>query len=344
MIFNSFNLKDKEVKNRIVFPPIVCIKWSENGEVSSKHLNHYEGVAKGGVGLIITEAVCISTTGKLAPSQLGIWSNDFIKGFSYIKDRVHKEEVPILAQIHHGGIKSITETPVVPSKLENMLGSVKELSIEEIKEIEKQFINAGIRMKKAGLDGVEIHGAHGYLISYFLHPDTNKREDEYGGNIENRSRIVSNIVKGIRKECGEDFIIGIRYGGLNPTVDEGIKLGRIFENLGCDILHISYGIKTDEDVNIPLEFKEYNSCVYVASEIKKNVNIPVIASNEISTFDRAKKLIDDNVVDFVSIGRSILSDYDFVNKIREGEIPNKCFKCKPCRWPDCTSRNYYKNN
>lgn len=344
MIFSNFNLKGRNIKSRIIFPPIVCVGWSKSGKITEKHLKHYGSVAKGGVGLIITEATSISPNAKLASSQLGIWSDEFIKGFSKLKDIVHKEEVPIVAQIHHGGIKSITETPVVPSEIEYSIIEAKKLNIEEIKEIEKQFIDAGIRIKKAGLDGVEIHCAHGYLLSYFLHPSTNKRDDEYGGNIENRSRIVTNIIKGIRESCGDDFIIGIRYGGLNPTVNEGIQLGKIFEKSGCDILHISYGISTNDNINIPDEFKGFNSYVYSSIEIKREVTIPVIASNEISTFERAKKLIDNEFIDFVSIGRGILADYNFVNKLKKSEEINKCFSCKPfCKWPDCNSRNYYKS-
>lgn len=341
MVFSNFKLKGINIKNRIVVPPMVCFNWDEDGKVTEKNINHYESIAKGGAGLIITEAVCVSPTGKLAPNQLEIWSDDFIEGYSKLNDAIYKENVPVIAQIHHAGAKSITEIPVAPSEIENV--KAKELSIEGIKEIEKQFIEGAIRIKKAGLNGVEIHGAHGYLLSYFLHPETNRRNDEYGGSIENRARIVTNIIKEIRNSCGDDFIIGVRYGGLNPKVDEGIKLGKLFEEAGCDILHISYGIDMSGEAVIPEDLKEFNASVYSAVKIKEKVNIPVIAANEISTYERTKKLIDNNLVDFVSIGRGILADYDFVNKIEKGEEPNKCFKCKPCKWPNCTSRNHYKS-
>jgi 2,4-dienoyl-CoA reductase-like NADH-dependent reductase (Old Yellow Enzyme family) len=243
MLFTQYNLKGRNIKNRIVFPPVVCMGWSKDAKVSQNHIEHYKAIAKGGVGLIITEATCITPTAKLAPTQLGMWSDEFIDGFSQIAKVCHDEGVPVMAQIHHGGIQSVSGQPVLPTEIKNADGTLKarELTIDEIKEIENQFVQAAVRVKKAGLDGIELHGAHGYLLSYFHSSNTNKRQDEYGGSIENRARLSVNVIKRIRKECGGDFIIGIRFGGASPSLEDCIALAKMFEEAGCDILHVSFG-------------------------------------------------------------------------------------------------------
>lgn len=335
MLFTSYNLKGKTIKNRIVFPPVVCTQWSFDSKVSEEHIEHYQSIAKGGVGLVIIEASCITPTAKLNTTQLGIWSDEFIEGFSQIARVCHEQSVPVMAQIHHGGMQSVSGQPVIPTEIKNSDGTIKarELTINEIKEIENQFVDAAIRIKKAGLDGIELHGAHGYLLSYFHSSNTNKRQDEYGGSVENRARLSVDIIKRIRNECGNDFIIGMRFGGASPTLEDGIKLAKLFEAVGCDILHVSFGASPKDVVTVPQEFSQFNSFIYTAIEIKKNVSIPVIAVNGISTLERAKILVDGGHVDFAAIAKDILADYDWANKVKNSNELSKCFQCKPmCQW------------
>jgi 2,4-dienoyl-CoA reductase-like NADH-dependent reductase (Old Yellow Enzyme family) len=312
--------------------------------MTREHLEHYRHVAHGGVGLIISEVTCVDAGARIDPSQLGIWSDEFIEGYRSLARICHEEGVPVMAQIHHGGVKSVTGTPVLPSKLtetgiaaagfehKGNAARARELETEEIAAIETQFINAAKRIKEAGLDGVEIHGAHGFLLSYFLSSITNKRQDEYGGVLENRARLVSNIIQAVRRECGEDFIIGVRYGGATPTLEDGISFGQIFEKAGCDILHISTGATHLDAVRVPEKYEEFTFPVYTAVEIKKHVSIPVIASNSVGTIDQAKILVNGGLVDFVAFARNILADYDWVQKTERGLEVNRCLHCKTCRW------------
>lgn len=337
MLFSEYKLKGVTAKNRIVFPPVVCMNWTDNNYVTQKNIDHYTSVARGGAGLIITEAVSIEPSARLHPTQIGAWDDSFIEGLSKIALAVHNEGVPIIAQIHHGGIQSYPGPKKVPSDIvAKIYGKDTQgyaLTIDEIKKIEQQFVDTAIRCQKAGMDGVELHGAHTYLLSYFLSDRTNKRTDEYGGSVENRARLPLDIIKRIRKECGEDFIIGIRYGGAMTSLEDGIAAGKMFEAAGCDYLHVSYGASPSERVEVPQEYSEWNSMVYTAIEIKKQVSIPVIAVNDIDTAERAHKLVDNGMVDFVALARPILADYEWPNKIKAGTEPVKCFKCKPsCRW------------
>jgi 2,4-dienoyl-CoA reductase-like NADH-dependent reductase (Old Yellow Enzyme family) len=342
MVFFRCNLKGKALKNHIVFPPVLCFGWSRNGEMTSEHLEHYRNVARGGAGLIISEVTCIDSEARIDPSQLGIWSDEFIEGYRNLARICHDEGVPVMAQIQHGGVKSIAGTPLAPSKLTEAAAAgierkinaarARELDTAEIAAIEARFTAAAKRIKEAGLDGVEIHGAHGFLLSYFLSSVTNKRQDEYGGSLENRARIVTNIMKAVRRECGEGFIIGVRYGGATPALDDGIGFAELFEEAGCDILHISTGATPLDAVTVPEKYAEFAFPVYTAVEIKKHVSIPVIASNSVGTIEQAKILVDGGLVDFAAFARNILADYDWVRKTERGLEVNRCLRCKTCRW------------
>jgi 2,4-dienoyl-CoA reductase-like NADH-dependent reductase (Old Yellow Enzyme family) len=312
--------------------------------MTGEHLEHYRNVARGGAGLIISEVACIDREARIDPGQLGIWSDEFIEGYRSLARVCHEEGVPVMAQIQHGGVKAIAAPPALPSKLTEAeiaaagieqkaaAAAAVELDAAEIKAIEARFVDAAKRIKEAGLDGVEIHGAHGFLLSFFLSSITNKREDEYGGNLENRARLVTDIMKAVRRECGEDFIIGIRYGGAAPTLDDGIGFGKIFEEAGCDILHISTGATPLDAVTTPEKYAEFAFPVYTAIEIKKHVSIPVIASNSVGTIEQAKILVDGGLVDFAAFARNILADYEWVRKTERGLEINRCLRCKPCRW------------
>jgi 2,4-dienoyl-CoA reductase-like NADH-dependent reductase (Old Yellow Enzyme family) len=339
MIFEKCHLKGRILKNRIVFPPVLCFGWAKDGALSLRHLEHYRNVAKGGAGLIIAEASCVNQAARLTESQLGIWSDDFIPDYEKLAGICHAEGTPVTVQIHHGGIKAVTGEPLVPSLVSGEkqpfakrgVPKARELDAAGIREIEDQFTAAAVRLKKAGIDGVELHGAHGYLLSYFLSSSANKRGDEYGGSTENRARIVSNIMKKIRAECGDDFIIGIRYGGASPALDDGIALAKIFEEAGCDILNISTGA-FNETIPVPGKYIEFNSVVYTAIEIKKHVSIPVIASNSVGTIEKGKILVNGGLADFAAYARNILADYNWVKKTEQGKEPVRCFKCRACKW------------
>jgi len=353
-LFSQACIKGYTIKNRIVMPPVVRFGFAgDNGFVTREHVEQYEKVAKGGAGLIIVEATSVSKEGRLTDSQLGIWSDDHIEGLKKITDACHKYGAVVLIQINHGGIRShskVTDDIVAPSnitideKIAQSLAkliapsaialvgrSSRALSKDEIHKIQQEYVKAARRAKKAGFDGVELHGAHCYLIDQFMSPIINKREDEYGGSIENRMRFAVEIIDKIKNEMGENFIIDYRLGGIAPTLEDGIQIAQKLENKGIDLLHVSGGIPGDELPAVPEGFP-FNTIAYIGTQIKKNVKVPVIVVNGIRKPEQASYLIENNLADFVALAKAQLADPEWANKAKSGEKIATCLECSPCQW------------
>lgn len=240
--------------------------------------------------------------------------------------------------------KNIVPSSVAPSACSPAYfagGRVRALRYGEIKGLEQDFINAAVRVKKAGFDGVELHASHGYLIQQFLSPYTNQRTDEYGGSLENRMRFLKNIILGIRKECGADFPLIVRltvdecysYIGKDGTgyaLDEGVKIAKELEKLGIDAIDVSSaGYDTFNYWLEPVSF-EPGWRKYMAKAVKENVNIPVIAANLIRTPEQAESQINEGIQDFVSFGRPHIADPDLVSKAQSGKAFRRCICCLNC--------------
>ena len=336
-LFLPITIKGKNIRNRAVMPPMVCFgKASKDGFVTDKHISHYEARAKGGTGLIIVEATSVQQDGRLSDDQLGIWSDEHILGLRKITDACHQNGAVVILQIHHAGLKtpsSVAEVPVAPSKSDEKVS--RELAIDEIEAIKLDFVKGALRAKEAGFDGIELHGAHGYLLNQFASSITNHRSDEYGGDLNKRMKLPLDIIGEIRKELGhEDFIIGYRMGGNEPTLKDGIKIAKLLEEAGVDLLHISSGISSP-DIPLPETPKSFpfNWIVYCGTEIKKNVSIPVIVVNGIRTIDQAALIIENRLADFVAIGRGHLVDSAWANKAMNKLEAVTCLECKPrCHW------------
>ena len=339
-LFADFQLKGYKVKNRIVFPPVVCFRYAgADGIVTTRNIEHYRQMAAGGAGIIITEATAVWKEGRLAPFQLGIWSDDHIPGMALIAKAVKNVGAVSLLQIHHAGLltnEHVSDFAMAPSIDEKNPRSLA-MSAAEIVETREAFIAGAVRAREAGFDGIELHGAHGYLLNQFASALFNRREDEYGGSLEKNMRLTTEIIKGIREKCGDDFIIDYRLGANSPSLDDGIAIARHLEKAGVDMLHVSHGGSLQNLPRTPKDFA-YNWIVYSGTVIKTHVSIPVIVVNEIKTPDRASWLIEQNLADFVAIGKPQLADPDWVNHVKNSEEINICLGCKPkCRWYEDSS-------
>lgn len=242
--------------------------------------------------------------------------------------------------------KHIVPRTVAPSKCERskMSDSVnRELSVNEIKRIICQFIEGAVRVKKAGCDGVELHAAHGYLIQQFLSPNTNKRTDQYGGSLENRMRFLLEIIDGIRLNCGKDFPIVVRLtvdemyseigqNGKGYNLEEGIKMAKILNDKGIDAIDVSSAAY--DTFNYWLEPTTFTPGwrKYLASEVKKVVDIPVIAANLIRSPKQAEMQLEEGTQDFVSLGRPLIADPHWPNKVKSGNenLIKRCVCCLYC--------------
>ncbi|MBC7322386.1 MAG: NADH:flavin oxidoreductase, partial [Acetomicrobium sp.] len=218
-LFSEGKIGNLNIRNRIVMPPMGTNFANADGSVSQVLIDYYKERARGGVGLIITEIVCIdSPVGKAITNQLCLDDDKYIGGFSDLAEAVHLEGAKIFVQLHHAGRQTTPEItggfqPVCPSSTHEPFLNVtpRELTDEEIEDLVKKFVKAAVRAKMAGIDGVELHGAHGYLIGQFMSPHINKRTDKWGGNTERRMRFPLEIIKGIRQSLGPNFPICFRF-------------------------------------------------------------------------------------------------------------------------------------
>jgi 2,4-dienoyl-CoA reductase-like NADH-dependent reductase (Old Yellow Enzyme family) len=323
------------VRNRFVFPPVVCFGYSDaQGMVSGKNIRHYEERSREGAGIVIVEATAVSPAGRLAPMQLGIWSEEHIPGLAQLASAIRGNGALALIQIHHAGKvvpESVSPVAAGPSA-EPENPRIRELTVDEIRAIREDFIAGAVRAKTAGFQGIELHGAHGYLLNQFASSVFNRRTDEYGGSFSGRMRLAAEIIKGIRKACGAGFVIGYRLGSNAPLLSDGIEIARYLETLGVDLIHASHGGYLKDLPRPPADFP-YNWIVYCGTEIKKNVNIPVIVVNEIKTAERAEYLVNNGLADFVALARPQLADPFFVRNVTNGKPVNPCLDCKPrCKW------------
>lgn len=332
-LFEPWNLKHLTLKNRICVPPMVCYGFSENESyVSNKNLEHYQSIAKGGASLIIVEATCISREGRLSDTQLGIWDDSHIEGLAKLASTIHAENIPAFIQIHHAGGVGINEVLYSSSNYtcekRGRVLEAHEMTVEKIKEVQKQYVDACVRAYKAGFDGVELHGCHSYLMSQFLCTKVNKRSDAYGTD---PLKFVMEVYEEVRKNTPSDFIVGIRLGGFEPTLEQSISYAKRLDEKGIDFIDVSYGFSLEHETFTPENYP-FKDVIYAADMISKEVKAPVFTVNGIQTRALAEQVIDTTSASMVDIGRGVLVNYNWVNDIKENKDPGKCFACPRCMW------------
>jgi len=330
------------VKNRMVMAPMLVGYAHSSGEVSQRLVDYYEARARGGVGLIIVEAACIHTSGLENFGQLRIDSPRFVPGLERLTEAVKAYGTRIFLQLFHAGRQTSSEVTgeqvLAPSPIPcpMMKEKPRELSLEEITEMEEQFAAAASLAARAGFDGVELHAAHGYMINQFLSPRCNQRTDQYGGSLENRMRFLINIVRRI-KASGCRLLISVRLnmddfvpGGLQ--LQESILVARRLEEEGVNLIHCSSGTYESGLNSIePASYKE-GWRAYLACEVKKWVSIPVVTGGILNNPANARQLIASGEADFIFLGRSLLADPEWANKVKEGRSSEvrPCILCNRC--------------
>ena len=340
-LFKPSSICGLRLKNRIVMAPMTTGLASMDGYVTDKLKNYYEKRAAGGVGLIIVEATCVdSTEGKSLAPQLFIDNDRFIPGLCDLVDRIHKHDVKAILQLDHRG----RETSHGNSGLQGVApsansipssGIVGRLTIAEIGELVERFGEAAGRAKKAGFDGVELCGCHDSLISKFLSGYTNKRSDGYGGGLENRCRFFLEILKRVKQAAGKDYPVFCRINAIEYGADGGFgikeakQLSRMLEELGADIIDVSiYGYGSYSMLYVPY----FNGFLLpVASVIKEALRIPVIGVGNI-TPEMGNRALIGEMVDFIAIGRGLIADPDWANRVNEGKVETirPCISCLRC--------------
>jgi 2,4-dienoyl-CoA reductase-like NADH-dependent reductase (Old Yellow Enzyme family)/thioredoxin reductase len=340
-IFEPIKIGTLQLDNRIVMAPMFSQFASENGAVTDRMIGYYEKRAQSGVGLIIIETTCVDYPLGTFTRELRIDDDVFGPGLAELVNVIHSYNVKAAIQIHHAGRQTyLTAThglrPVsaseVPSGTPGLLA--RALTVEEIKTIIQKFAQGAERAKKAGFDAVEIHGAHGYLIGQFLSPYTNKRTDEYGGDVQRRMRFALEIIKATREKVGPDYPLLYRIsaheyvdGGL--TIDDTKLVAKKLAENGIDAISVSAGLRESAWWYEQPMYLPRGCLVNLSEEMKRNVHIPVMVAGRINDIQLAEKILKEGKADLIVLGRALLADPLIVRKAaaKKFEDIRKCIAC-----------------
>ena len=334
------------LRNRIIVPPMVRNYADTEGIVNKRVIDHYSSLAKGGAAMVIVEASYVHDNGKGFYQQIGIHNDKCIPGLNYLADSIKEWGAKAAIQLYHAGrqtSESVTGAPVVaPSAIACPVsgGEPVDMSQHEVAEMVESFARAAKRAQTAGFDCVEIHAAHGYLISQFLSPHTNKRTDKYGGDEEKRFQFLKEIVERTRQVCGKDYPMIVRInaddyveGGIKP--DDAGRYAKKLQDLNVDALSITVGmyecllnIRTTSPFGIGSMYGPHGELIDLAKGIKDEVDLPVMAVGSI-TPELAEEALEAERADYIAIGRNLLVDPEMANKLTRGERERvrPCIRC-----------------
>jgi len=312
-------------KNRIVMPPMATYMAGENGQVSQENLDYYAARARGGhIGIITTEHFFITQQGKAKERQISIASDTMTDGLKKLTACLHQSGSLAVAQLNHAGTAALRKVtgmdPAGPSAIrpagsQEDAEGVRAMTADEIHALPGLFAAATGRAEKAGYDGVEIHAAHGYLLDQFYSPLTNKRTDEYGGELMNRIRIIREVLRAVREETGPSYMVGLRLGGCDymeggATIEDAVKACQILEKDGLDYLSLTGGMcrYMRRGMNFPGYFGDLSEAV------RKKVSIPVLLTGGVKDIADADHLIGEGKADLIGVGRALLKDPEWADR------------------------------
>ena len=307
LTFNS----GKTLKNRFVLAPLTNLQSHLDGTLSDDEYHWLTMRAEGGFGLTMTCAAHVQAAGQGFPGQLGVFSDKHIAGLTRLADGIRQHDSISLVQLHHAGMRSPAETigqqPLCPS--DNEETGARAMTTEEVEQLTEDFIAAAVRAEKAGFDGVELHGAHGYMLAQFLSATINQRQDQYGGSVENRGRIIRDIIDGVRARCSSDFVLGIR---LSPERFD-MQLGEVIEftqtlldDGKLDFIDMSLGDVFKEPVE---EAYQGRSLLSYFTELNRG-KVALGVAGKLRTPNEIHRAMAENI-DFVMLGRGAILHHNY---------------------------------
>jgi 2,4-dienoyl-CoA reductase-like NADH-dependent reductase (Old Yellow Enzyme family) len=337
MIANtSIKVGNLTLSNRICVPPIVRMLANENGDVTDKLLEDYMLHASSGASLLTVEACYVHKSGQILPNQLSIEDDSKVEGLGKLASAIKSHGIPALVQLVHAGRMSCNKELIAPSPVPFENRAVPaQMTSDDIEALKDWYRKAIKRAIDAGFDGVEIHAAHGYILSQFLSPLTNKRTDNYGGNLENRSRLLFEIVDDARKIIGKNKVLSVRFGACDCyagglKLSESVQTAKKLEIFGADMISVSIGIT-------PTSFggsrtRKTMGFAPLSRQIKKSVNIPISVAGRITTQDHVETMLGKGDADIVNVCRALLSDPKWPAKtLNQDNNPiTSCKLCKTC--------------
>lgn len=346
-LFETTSINTMTLPNRFIRSATWEGMAAPDGAVTPRLIETMTSLAAGGVGLIISSHSYVSPEGQATPWQLGIYKNELIPGLRDMTEAVHKCGGRIVMQLAHAGCfasNQLTGRPAfVVSEFEGLPGSQnKEMTVQDIQGLVEAFAGAAARARAAGFDGVQIHSAHGYLLSQFLSPAFNRRRDSYGGTIPNRARIHLEVYRAVRNAVGKNFPVMIKINCRDfveneLSVGDSLEAAGLLAEEGLDALELSGGLLTNDKlspsrqgINSPEKeayFQEY------ARDFKKRIAIPLILVGGIRSFQVAERLVEDGKADYISMSRPFIREPALINRWKAGDLrpagcksDNLCFK------------------
>jgi 2,4-dienoyl-CoA reductase-like NADH-dependent reductase (Old Yellow Enzyme family)/thioredoxin reductase len=338
LLFEPIRIGTIEAKNRILMPSLGTL-FSMDQKLNERHIRFYERRAEGGAGIIVAGPVGVDYIGSGAIA-LSIRDDSYIPDFRVLAARVHACGAKLMIQLFHGGRYTFSfmiegKQPIAPSAVRSRYTGEepREMSLEEIVQVQDAFAHAARRAREAGIDGVEIIGSAGYLISQFLSPVTNQRTDGYGGSFENRARFAVETIQKVRAAVGDDYTVTIRVAGNDfvrggNTNEDSARFCQLFERAGVDGINVTGGWHEAFVSQLTMEVPR-GGYAYLAGGIRNAVSVPVIASNRITDPWTAERILEDGMADMVALGRVLIADPDWPLKAREGR-PEEIRPCVGC--------------
>lgn len=348
-IFTPGTINELQLKNRFVRSATHDNTCDAGGFVTDNTVDIYLDLARGQVGLIISGHAYVDESGIPSFSMMGIDDDDKIEGLSRLTDAVHSEGGCVFAQLNHGGRNTrpdLARGPILaPSAVPHRVfrNIPKELSTDQIYELIEKFAQAAARAKRAGFDGVQFHAAHGYLISQFHSPYTNKRKDEFGGSLENRTRFLSEILKFSRKKVGADYPLIAKINSQDFvrdgfSLEDSTGLVKDAQGMGLDAIEVSGGVMESQSkiTRRRITSEEHEAYFREAAEIyKKNTSIPIILVGGMRSLSIMRLMLENKIADFISMSRPLIRDPHLIRKFMDGTLERTdCLSCTGCMNPE----------
>lgn len=328
-LFDKTVINRMEIKNRFIRSATQELMAHEDGHLNDRLYELYENLAKGGVGLIITSGAYITADSKSMPGQIGFYNDNFIEEYQKLTDTIHCHESKVLLQVNYATKNG-----------QNL--KIDDVSLEDIEAIISAFGDAAARAEKAGFDGVEIHAAHGFLLSQFLSSRTNMRTDQYGGTLENNARIIIEIYNAIRSRTSKDFVVFLKVNSFDEIDSE-----KAFESCQYICSQLSDSGIDGIEISGEGEASDYKESIYrdYAAKISAlNNNIPIILVCKNRTPDTMAQILNSTGVEYFALSRPLIRQPDLVNLWMKdlNEVP-KCISCSKCMQPNGTSCIFNKD-
>jgi len=339
LLFSPLKVGSLELRNRIVMTPMGTNLADRQGQVSQAMIDYYAARARGGAGLIVVEGTAVHASGHGFALQLSASSDSHIEGLTRLARAIHQEGAAAILQLHHGGRNTDSRVsgrlPLGPSALRSPVGRItpEAMSLDQIELMVEAFGRAAERALEAGFDGVELHGAHEYLIHQFLTPYCNQRVDDYGGSLDNRMRFALQIVDRVRRRLGQG-LLSIRFSGTDHVpkglqLKDTVKMAGRLAQAGVDLLSVTGGVYETPHLLIPPMPIKHGTHLAEAAAIKAAVDKPVIGVGRINSPALAEEALKKNQADLIGCGRAFLADPDWPAKARAGDWPaiRRCVGC-----------------